>query len=110
MTTDLQLRRPLGIPAFLFWPAVAVAFPFVLVTSLVWLPWLVLRKASTPEPKPNTTPCGALCKLSVWHEREDDWVCLANRGMVAHRSRLIFRTKTDPNNCVMHIRKEGTEK
>lgn len=87
------------IPRVILWPLIVIAFPFVLITTIVWLPVLLLKKR---DPLPNKTPCGNMCVHSYW--RGDKWRCAANQGYPTDWARKSFVTKKDPNNCSMFKR------
>ena len=96
-----RLRRPEGIPAILFWPAVIVMFPFALVVA-VGMSLRLLRKPR-PEPPVNSTPCGPLCLHAQQHHAQ--WDCKIDMGKRCDLARPTFTVKTDPNNCTMFRRK-----
>lgn len=97
------------LPRALRWPLLIVAFPVVLVTAVVWLPVMLLRK---PEPPVNTTPCGRLCRYAYWIDEDKapdgnaGWRCEAWQGIDCNHARRNFTSQEDPNNCTMFERKK----
>ena len=98
---NLPAKRSAGV----HWIVQVLAFPVALVVACVWLAAFAFRQRPRPPSKPNTTPCGKLCKHAFWMQERKDWLCGAGQGRPCDHVRKHLKIPGDPNNCSMFERK-----